>query len=216
LYKFDAYDGAYLTKYSSGAYNNVGAATFFRINSFSSDPDIGVVDALSYIKSTNLLFVNTTEIGGELTYYGSMVLENIYSDESNVIPVVDIAMEGDNVYRLQIREDGANSNWSQYNYDLSSLTSFISSISLSADPALLAANGVSSSDIDAFVKDQFLQPVGPLKNVDFSIISGDGVISGGDVDPNTDQTDADGKASVVYTSGTAAQEIQIRATAVQG
>jgi len=113
LYKFDAYTGEYLTKYPSGAYDSVGAATFFRVNSFADNLDIGVVDALIYTKSTNMLFVNTTEVGGELIYYGSMVMENIDSDETNVIPVADLAMEGDNVYRLQIQQDGAGSPWDQ-------------------------------------------------------------------------------------------------------
>jgi len=93
----------------------------------------------------------------------------------------------------------------------------ISSISLSANPALIAANGFSTSNIDAFVKDQFLQPIFN-KNVDFSIQSGDGDLSdgidmGGGVE--RDDTDEDGKASVIYTAGTAAQEIWIRATAAQ-
>ena len=211
LYKFDAYTGDYITRYGSGAYNGVGAATFFKVDSFA---EYGSVDTLIYIKSTNMLFINAGEAGATLPYYGSMVMENIYSDESTVIAVVDLAIEGDNVYRLQFRKDGSGSDWTTYNYDLSSLSSFISSISLSANPALLAANGISTSNIDAFVKDQFLQPI-VNKNVDFSIESGDGSLSGGDVDPNTDKTDSDGKAGVIYTSGTTAQEIQIRATAAQ-
>jgi hypothetical protein len=214
LYKFDAYTGDYITRYSSGAYNGVGSATFFKVDSFA---DYGNVDALIYIKSTNMLFINVAAAGATLPYYGSMVLENIYDDESTVISVVDIAIEGDNVYRLQKREDGESGDWGQYNYDLSSLTSFISSISLSANPALLAANGISTANIDAYVKDQFLQPI-VNKNVDFSIITnpgGDGTITGGDVDPDTDKTDSDGKAGVIYTSGTSAGEVQIRATAAQ-
>jgi len=206
LYKFDAYTGNYITKYGSGAYNGVGAATFFKVDSFA---DYGTVDALIYIKSTNMLFINAGAAGATLPYYGSMVLENIYDDESNVIPVVDLAIEGDNVYRLQIRQDGTGSNWTTYNYDLSSLSSFISSISLSANPALIAANGISTSNIDAFVKDQFLQPI-VGKNVNFSVQSGDGSVL-----PLTDPADADGKAQTIYTSGTSAGEIQIRATAAQ-
>ena len=127
LYKFDAYTGDYMTRYGSGAYNGVGAATFFKVSSFA---DYGTVDALIYIKSTNMLFINTGAAGATLPYYGSMVLENIYNDESNIISVVDLAIDGDNVYRLQKREDGGSGDWPQYNYDLSSLSSFISSISL--------------------------------------------------------------------------------------
>jgi len=206
LYKFDAYTGDYITRYSSGAYNGVGAATFFKVDCFT---DYGNVDALIYIKSTNMLFINVGAAGATLPYYGSMVLENISADESSVIAVVDIAIEGDNVYRLQKREDGASGDWTPYSYDLSSLNSFISSISLSANPALLAANAISTANIDAYVKDQFLQPI-VGKNVNFSVVAGDGSVL-----PLVDAADGDGKASTVYTSGTSAGEIQIRATAAQ-
>jgi hypothetical protein len=165
-----------------------------------------------------MLFINVGTAGATLPYYGSMVLENISADESSVIAVVDIAIEGDNVYRLQKREDGASGDWTPYSYDLSSLNSFISSISLSANPALLAANAISTANIDAYVKDQFLQPI-VNKNVDFSIVSGDGTISIPPgplkVDDDTAKTDSDGRAQAIYTSGTTAQEIQLRSTAAQ-
>ena len=161
LYKFDAYTGDYLTKYSSGAYKDVGAATFYKVDSFT---EYGNIDTLVYIKGTNMLFVNTSQAGATLPYYGSAVMDNIKKDEATVRPVYDLAMDDQNVYRLQ---QGAtyydtDNEWSYYSYQLSSLDSFVASISLAAYPAIIAANEVSTSEIIVIVVDQFLQPITSL------------------------------------------------------
>jgi len=206
LYKFDAYTGDYITKYASGAYKAVKAATFYKVNSFV---EYGEVDTLCYVKNTNLLFINAGEAGATLPYYGSMVMENVKSDESTIIPIYDIAMDNQNIYRLQDIPDGTATTWSYYSYLLSSLDSFVTSISLAAYPAIIAANLVSTSDVVAIVKDQFLQPVvGRL--VTFTDDNTNGIIIG-----SPDNTDADGKAEVTYRSGDDAAEVKITAVVEQ-
>ncbi len=207
LYKIDAYTGAYVTRYASGAYKAVGAATFYNVDSFAA---YGDVDTLAYVKGTNMLFVNVGVAGVTLSYYGSMVMENIKDDEATVIALYDLAMDDQNVYRLQLIADGAGGAWSYYSYELSSLDSFITSISLAAYPAILAANGIATAGITAIVKDQFLQPItGRL--VTFTDDSATGDITGS----NPVNTNSQGKSSTVYTSGTAAEEVKITATAEQ-
>ncbi len=208
LYKLDAYTGTYVTRYASGAYKSIGAATFYSVDSFDIYGDI---DTLMYVKGTNILFVNTGAAGATLPYYGSMVLENIQSDETSVIAVQDIATYDQNIYRLQLYEDGLGA-WSSgnYSYDLSSFDAFIASISVSAAPALLAANGVSSSTITAIVKDQFLQPV-TSRLVYFTVASA----GGGSIPGAGANTDSDGKVTKVYSSGTSASEPKITARAEQ-
>ena len=147
------------------------------------------------------------ETATELPFYGSMVMENISADKSTVISVYDLVMAGENVYRLQNQEDGGGS-MSGYNYQLSPLASFVTSISLAASPAILAANGISTSDIVSYVKDQFLQPIAG-RRVTFSVDAGD-LIGGTQIN-----TDSDGMAQTEYKSGTTAQEVIVTAVVEQ-
>jgi hypothetical protein len=212
LYKLDAYTGDYITRYASGAYKDIKAATFYKVDSFSSLH--GVVDMLCYIKTTNLLFINTGQAGATLPYYGSMVMENIKNDEATVITVYDITMDDQNIYRLQDIADGSGTTWSHYSYLLSSLDSFITSISLTAYPAMIAANTTSTSLITALVKDQFWQPPITSKTVTFSVDGTDGA----NLDPPSgeDTTDADGKANITLESGSTAREVKVTAVVEQG
>jgi hypothetical protein len=207
LYKINAWTGAYIKKYENAAYKDVEAATFYKVPSFT---EYGDTDMLCYVKGTNTLFSYVTENDSNtLSYYGSMVMENIKNDEATVITVYDMAIALDNLYRLQLTPDGTATVWTYYSYLLSPLSSFVTSISLSASPAIIAANGLSTSTIAAVVKDQFLQPI-VGRNVTFSE-DGDGSITGGTVKA----TDSDGRADTVYTSGTSAQEVQVTAVVEQ-
>lgn len=141
-----------------------------------------------------------------------MVMDNILSDEATVITVYDMAIDNDNMYRLQLTPDGNASAtaWSPlYSYLLSPLDSFVTSISLTASPAIIAANNVSTSNIVAVVRDQFLEPI-VGRNVTFSE-NGDGSIISGTVVP----TDSDGISQTDYQAGDTAQEVQITAVVEQ-
>ena len=156
---------------------------------------INTFDNLTFIAGT--IMYNTSAV--ELPYYGSMVMDNI---TSNVVAVLqDMAVDRNNLYRLQ--------GSSTYDYFLSPLESFVTSISLSASPAIIAANGLSTTNINAWVKDQFLQPI-PNRRVTFSE-NGDGSITGG-IELNTD---AEGFVQTVYRAGTLAQDVQVTATVQQ-
>ncbi|HLD90920.1 MAG TPA: invasin domain 3-containing protein [Patescibacteria group bacterium] len=161
-------------------------------------------DDLVYNTGESVWYVTATN----LPFYGSMVMENIQSDEITVIPVYDLAIDNNNVYRLQNIEDGGGS-MSGYNYQLSPLSSFVTSISLSASPAIIAANNLSTSDITAYVKDQFLQPIAG-RRVTFSE-NGDGAITAG----TQINTDSDGMAQTVYRAGVVASEVTITAVVEQ-
>lgn len=207
LYKFDGWSGHYIKKYPGAAYKNIKAATFYKVDVFNDYPN---VDALCYIKGTNTLFVNINEYeDGSLRYYGSMVMENIKLDEATVIDVYDMTIDRDNMYRLQLIPDGTNTKWSLYSYLLSPLDSFVTSISLSASPAIIAANGLSTSDILAVVKDQFMEPI-IGRNITFSE-NGDGSLTGGTLKV----TDSNGMAQTEYKAGTTAQEVKITAVVEQ-
>ena len=210
LYRFDAYTGDYITRYASGAYKDIKAATFYKVDSFSSL--YGVIDTLCYIKTTNLLFINTGQAGATLPYYGSMVMENIKQDEATVITVYDLTMDDQNIYRLQDIPDGTATTWSFYSYLLSSLDSFVTSISLAAYPAMIAANLTSTSLITAFVKDQFWQPI-ESKNITYSVDGSDGAHL---VGSNPDTLDSDGKSTITLMSGNTAREVKVTSVVEQG
>jgi hypothetical protein len=208
LYKLDAYTGALVTKYPSGAYMDITASTFYKVDSFT---DYGDVDTLCFIKGTNTLFINTSSSGVTLPYYGSMVMRNILSDTTTIIPVKDLAMDSQNVYRLQRAPDAGSSvtQWSYYSYVLSTLDPFVTSISLAAYPATIAANTVSTAGITAMVKDQFLLPIAG-RLVAFTDDDTPGYIVTTPVN-----TDSDGKAMTTYRSGNTAREVKITAVVEQ-
>jgi hypothetical protein len=207
LYKFDAYTGAYITKYASGAYKDVYASTFYNVDSFA---DYGNVDTLAYIKGTNTLFINVGAAGVTLPYYGSMVMKNVTTDTVPLVIVVySLTMDDQNVYRLQLKQDNAANTWSTYNYQLSTLDAFVTSISLAAYPATIAANAIATTDIVAIVKDQFLQPIAS-RLVAFSDDDSVGFIITTPVN-----TDGDGTAQTSYRSGTSAREVKITAVVEQ-
>ena len=144
-----------------------------------------------------------------------MTMDNLHSDQAQVLPIYDLTMEGSNVYRLQRQATYYGTTYtfdaSTYNYQLSTLDSFITSISLRADPAILPADGNAQSTITAIVKDQFNEPIA-TKQVTFSEDDPQGVILG----DNPVNTDVDGIATVQYKAGNTAREVKITASAQQG
>jgi hypothetical protein len=157
-----------------------------------------------------MIFLNPDNLSSS---NGSMAMDNLQSDQATNIPIYDLVIEGTNVYRLQRMATyyGATSTFSNstYNYQLSSLNSFITSISLRANPAILPANGVNPSVITAIVKDQFNLPVSG-RQVFFTDDDPNGSITTSPVN-----TDANGVAETTYIAGTAAREVRVTATAQQ-
>ncbi len=206
LYKFSAYTGSLITKYSGGAYSDVEACTFYDM----SDVYGAGSNAICYVKGTNIIFLDPDDISNS---FGSMVMDNVEDDNATVIVIYDVTIEGDNVYRLQLKATYYGTTYTfannDYSYQLSTLNPFITSISLAADPAIVPADLVSTSQITAIVKDQFLQPIAS-KLVYFTDDDDNGYITGS---PAT--TDANGVATVNYVAGSTANEVRITATAQQ-
>jgi len=83
LYKFNAYTGALVTKYSGGAYADVEACTFYDMSDvYGADSD-----AICYIKGTNTLFLDPDDLN---VSFGSMVMDNVEKDQATVIPIYDL------------------------------------------------------------------------------------------------------------------------------
>jgi len=188
---------------SGGTYQNVTACTYIYY-----DAAAPYGDYLVFVKNAQLLFM---DVNNSFAVVKSMVMNNVEPNQSTVIPVHDIAVEGDNVYRLQQKAtiDGVLYSWSNpsYNYQQTTLTPFVHSINVGADPIVVAADGVQTSTITAVVRDQYDVGVGSGKRVDFSDDSATGAIAA----PGWANTDADGKAVIQYTAGTEAEVVTITA-----
>jgi hypothetical protein len=208
LYKFDAYTGSYITKFGGNEYDNIEACTFAVIPEGLSS----VVNALAYVRGSNMLFTNVDS--PTLENYGSMAMDNINANEIDILTVYDLMIYENNVYRLQRQATyyGSTTTFSDsaYSYQLATLTSFVHSISLQAVPAVIPADtGVSTSLITAVVKSQFLLAISG-RQVDFADDDPVGYLSDTAV-----ITDSSGVAQTTYYSGSTAREVKITATAKQ-
>ncbi len=208
LYKINAYSGSVVQKVESGAYRGINACTFGEVDHFSS---FGIVDSLMFVKASNLLFIDISSF--PLSYYGSMAMDTIQSDDVTIIEVYDISMKERNLYRLQLKATyyGSTSSWSTYNYQPATFNPMVASISLEASPNVIAANQISSSDLIARVKDQFGQAI-VARLVYFTEDDPDGEITSGGGGTNTDSK---GEAAAVYRSGISARLVKITATVDQ-
>lgn len=212
MYRFNGLSGSFIEKFGGNEYDNITACTFAVIE----DGLDNKVNALAYVRGSNMLFKDIYPLSSTyMDNYGSMAMDNIESNDITLIPVYDLIIDGLNVYRLQRKATyyGSTTTFSDsaYSYQLATVTPFIHSISLQADPAVIPADaGVSTSTITGVVKSQFLLPiVGKL--VTFAEDDANGYLVG----TNPDTTDADGVVSITYKSGTTAREVTITATAQQ-
>jgi len=207
LRKINAYTGALIATTSGSEYKNITACTFARVgNVFDSD-----VDALIYVKSTNLKFVNIAT----LTNYGIMTMDNLRSNGSTVIPVYDLTISGKTVYRLQDEATyyGADNDWgSMYNYQVSTVRPFIDSITVTAYPLILPANGYNVTQVKAAVFDQYGDGV-VNKPVHFTDTDNVGFIT---INPAyTDYFWGTGEAKTAYKAGITPQTVTIEGTVTQ-
>jgi hypothetical protein len=215
LYAIDAYTGSVTSSiYPDGAYKDIESCTFYDLSSVVTSSGSLVFgtgkNTIAYVKATNLIFLDPRDL---YTSHGSMSMDNLEQNQSSIIPIFDIAIEGANVYRLQQKATyyGSTYTWSTgpFNYQLSTLQPFVTSISLRANPAILPANGVNVSTITAIVKDQYNSPmVGKI--VYFTDDDTVGAILTTNVNTN-----GQGTAVTAYKAGTAAREVKITATVQQ-
>lgn len=215
LYNLNAYTGAIINKTADSAFKDIAACTFYTTpDTVFKDPITGTgyeAHCIAYVKGTNTIFLNPDDLDNS---HGAMTMDNVEQDLATVIPIFDISIFGTNVYRIQRKAtyygDTKLFDDETYNYQLSTLNSFITSISMRAEPAILPANGTNISTITVIVKDQFNLPIAS-KLVYFTADDPDGQIL---ITPaNTNNL---GIATTSYRAGISAREVRITATAQQG
>jgi hypothetical protein len=130
------------------------------------DSDLSNIDASSFyfdddryivfVFSNTLRFFNTTSKAITKT----MLLDNIRTDSVTVTPIKEIEIVGDTLFRLQNYMTYFGSNYSQstYNYQLSTLRSFVDSVTIDTFPKIVPSDGRSTLSSFVVVQDQYGEP----------------------------------------------------------
>lgn len=207
LYKFKP-NGTYITHYGDAEYKGVTSCTFGKVTKAAH---IGRKNVLLYNKADVLKFLDVDS----MSVLTSMVMDNLQSNGTTVIPIEDMSLVSNTLYRLQIRciaphpTTAATTDyaWGTYNYVKSPIRNFIDSISISAYPKILPANGVNTTFVTAIVKDQYGGPYGegPVLFTDDDDI--------GYINEPLSYTWGDGIARVYYKAGLDVRTVNIEATA---
>lgn len=215
LYSFDIDNvtTTLINRDQGNEFRDVQAATFLYDPGGAPIGPSGPRDFLVYMNQSNLLFVETEP--SEATFLNNVksAAQNNQETDSTIIPVSEITSEGNTLFRLQLKatfRNGATLNteeWDEYNYQLSTLEPLPTSISLEAEPAIISADGISTSTITAIVRDQFDQPIAS-RLVNFSDSDSSGAPEGA-VSPTSSTTNSEGKAVTTYTAGTEPKLVQI-------
>ena len=194
-------------------FKDVFAATF--LTDLPGTPNAR--DYLLYMKETSLLFIETEDTNPDFKVIVKSATQNNQRPDNSVIPVREITHENNTLFRFQqeatflIGTSEQLEDWSpDYNYQLSTLQRLPASISLTATPAIISADGVSTSTIKAIVKDQFDEPMSG-RTVTFSDNDTSGA-SPGFVSPTSAITNSLGEATTTYTAGTSSNLVTITAT----
>ena len=209
LFEFDSRDGSLIDLNFDTEYQNIDSSVFERLTNIV--PDNYDIHTLIYIKSTNVKLMDMSD----LSYYGVAVIDNIRIDLFTVIPVYSIAIHGSSLYRLQ--DEGTyfdtNNDWgSFYNYVVSTLRSFLDSITVTAYPVILPANGYNITKVTANVLDQYGEGV-VYKPVTWTDTDDIGYTT---INPSyTDVFFGTGNAITYYRAGVSVQQVTIEGMATQ-
>jgi len=191
LFKLHPDTGAVLGRNYAGFYKTVSATKW-----------CPYVTAVACICSTNMLFVRPYD---SYLIWKSMCLNNVQADKATVFNVYDVVFDNYEIYKLMgkitKRDNDGNlttTTWAKYNYGTDTLLPYVNSINMYATKSKMIGDA-DTTTLYLKVLDQF--SVGLLsEDVDVDVVSGDtGVV----LNPPDGQvtTDANGEASVGYTSG---------------
>jgi hypothetical protein len=226
LYEIDL-DGNILNRTSGSRFGSVTASTFATYNYYEGSTP---TPFLMYMKGAQLFFVDytsaelpallssTQDIYKYATPTTSWTVYSLAIDD--VVSDAEVLGSGtlirDTIYRLQ---DGATYGTSDYtwsstnkNYAITTVKPFVNSISVSAIPAVISADGTSTSEITTYVRDQYNNP---LQNITVNFTEDDGVSTTDQVDPDSAVTNPLGKTVIDFTAGVADKLVTITATVNQ-
>jgi hypothetical protein len=125
--------------------------------------------------------------------------------------VYGLEVEGDTVYRLQkyMKYFETDHSQSTYNYQCSTLRSFVDSISMEVYPKILPSNGVSTAEVTTIIQDQYGEPA----QYKVAHVSDDD--STGYMTIDKPLTNLQGVAKTYYRAGLSVREVTITSLATQ-
>ena len=191
LFQLSAYDGSIISTFYSAMFKKASASKWY--------PTTGNVPC---VVGTNMVYVAPYN---SYLNWRAMSLNNLEADKATTIPVVDLAFDGNTIYKLMRKvtkkdDDGieTTTNWSDYNYQQDSLLPYTNSIQMYTDKTTMVGP-TDATDFTIVVRDQF--GVG-LTGVDVTVAR-DGGDSGVVLDPIDGQvtTNSSGIAYLGYTGG---------------
>ncbi len=149
IYKLDYTTGYVETTYDSDSYTDVTAGCFFNYKG---------TYLLGYVSITNFIML---EIHNELSLFEVMNIENVKADQITVIPITDVDIHNNELYRIQKSATyySTDYSWTNYNYQLTPVMPFIDSTTIEAKPLIMNADGVSVIAVTALAKDQYAEPI---------------------------------------------------------
>lgn len=149
-----------------------------------------------------------------IPYYGVMNLDNIETDQATFIPIYDLDVVGDNLYRLQQAATyyGTDYIFSTYNYQISPIRPFVDFITVDSDSHIIPATGRNTVPVRSITLDQYGQGV---INTPIVFVDDDSVGFMTTEIVYTDSYTKSGKATSAYTSGTDLRLVTITVTANQ-
>ncbi len=242
LYKIRASNGSNIIQFSGTQYSSIGGMTFYTtynqgigIDANATKYNTTIVDSSAlgglqtYVliaRSSTLMFFNTDTFAIDRT----LIMNNVKVDTVSVWPVFDmevLGIEPDVVlYRIQNGTTYKNESlaltdesWgtTQWNYEKQLLRRVVSSIAVSANPSIIPADGNSTSDITATVRDQYNDLIPSGKTVNWSDDSeGAGGGTGQGLFNAQSTTDSFGVARNTYKAGTTEQDVKITAAVTAG
>lgn len=149
IYKLNYVTGHVEDTFDSDNYIDIDAACFFQVDD---------TYLCGYVSNTNFI---SLDIHDDMSLFEVMNVENVDPDQITVIPITDIEVVGDSLYRIQKRASyyGTKYNWSNYNYQLTPINSFIDSTTIEAVPLIMSADGISTIDVTTLAKDQYAEEI---------------------------------------------------------
>lgn len=183
--------------HESGSYEGTSSATFITASGWAGINNGHYTGVIAYVRNMQMLMKQPNMPGGGLTYPGGYTGTNTEFRDNIASMLIDNAIKNDrvtlhtmydlsasvhpsdcitiNIYRLQqsYTYGASEGTWSTYNYVVSVMQPMVTSIALTADPALVVANGVDRSIIVATVRDQYAAPLNG-KRVVFEISAAGG------------------------------------------
>lgn len=202
LYKVDLLTGSVQHREPGVQFKDVESCTFGTIQNRSGggvvdstgDGNNNVIDAVMFIKGPLLFFVDI--YSGTYSLFGSAVMDIMGGGSPDTIK--DLTLDGSTIYMLK----------SGFDYQAAQFDIFVNSISVMSYPAILPADGFSTSAITASVLDQYNNPWNN-KTVYFALTGG------GSLSLPSNITNSAGIAAITYTASSTVETITITSTVHQ-